>query len=498
MSVRKKVSGNSGWWASLLILVALVCVSCKAQKKESGPPVQKAVMAGSFYPADPKDLSTTVRGYLQEDRDRPMLGEIRAIIAPHASYEYSGVIAGKAYAALNHPFRRFIILAANHNNRTPFFKAAIPGVDAFETPLGRVKVSPVVGELMKKPEFSVVPQAFVSHVIEVQLPFLQVLYKDFEIVPIVLGNVSSEETSKFVQYIGALADKDTGIIVSSDLSHYHPYDDARARDGRCIQAIEADNLPEMSRCEACGLPAILILSEIAREKGWRPHVLGYANSGDSTGGKESVVGYSAIVFDDLNFPESRPDTPTPAAAPVAAGSGAPETLLKLARSTIESLVRTGSSPTLSPSGNQRKRACFVTLKKEGELRGCIGDIRAEKSLSECVRDNAINAAANDRRFSPVKEDELGNLKIEISVLSEPRIVQKDSPQGLLDAIHTGSDGVILQRGNSAAVYLPQVWEQLPDKEKFLASLCRKGGMNELCWKDPDTRLEVFQAEVFGE
>jgi AmmeMemoRadiSam system protein A len=172
-------------------------------------------------------------------------------------------------------------------------------------------------------------------------------------------------------------------------------------------------------------------------------------------------------------------------------NGEREYLLKIARLTLEKHLSDGE--VFEPQiGNQRlwlKRGAFVTLKKAGQLRGCIGYIEPLEALIIAVRDNAI-AAANDPRFLPVTAAELGKIKIEISVLTVPEEVKfKDIKKG---------DGVIIKKGINSATYLPQVWEDLPQKEVFFGTLCQKAGLEADCYKEPDMDFYRYQAEVFGE
>jgi AmmeMemoRadiSam system protein A len=177
-------------------------------------------------------------------------------------------------------------------------------------------------------------------------------------------------------------------------------------------------------------------------------------------------------------------------------------LLTLARKTlthylsgkpIQELLKTKLSPAL-----MEKRGCFVTLEKKGNLRGCIGYIQPEKSLCECVMENAVNAATQDPRFPEVNSDELSAITIEVSALTVPEPLQIKNRKTLLQVLVPGRDGVILSNGWKKSTFLPQVWEHFPDKEDFLNALCEKGGMPRGCWEDEDTEILTYHAEVFKE
>ena len=177
-------------------------------------------------------------------------------------------------------------------------------------------------------------------------------------------------------------------------------------------------------------------------------------------------------------------------------------LLGLARLSIEQAVRHGRSLSLEPVDLSPKcrepRACFVTLTKDGVLRGCIGTLSAEGPLRDAVILNARGAAERDTRFPPVMPDELADLMIEISVLSEPRPLQFASTQELLDQLHPRRDGVVLHLDGRRATFLPQVWEGIADKTDFLERLCLKAGLARDAWREPEIAVEVYTVEAFAE
>jgi AmmeMemoRadiSam system protein A len=179
-----------------------------------------------------------------------------------------------------------------------------------------------------------------------------------------------------------------------------------------------------------------------------------------------------------------------------------EALLRLARETLSRLVRRQDPPgvdstALAPELTE-PRACFVTLTRQGALRGCIGHLSPKEPLWRAVVDNTRHASQYDPRFPPVAPAELAEIEIEISVLSEARILERDSPEALLAMLRPGRDGVILERGGQRSTFLPQVWEDLPDKVAFLERLCRKGGWEPDAWRDPDTRVWIYEVEAFHE
>lgn len=179
-----------------------------------------------------------------------------------------------------------------------------------------------------------------------------------------------------------------------------------------------------------------------------------------------------------------------------------ELLLGLARDSLERSLSGRGLPdvdeeALTPALRE-VRGCFVTLNKDSGLRGCIGHILPRAPLYRCVMQNAVSAALYDRRFVPVTYDELGDIDIDVSVLSVPQGLEFGSPRGLLDMLRPGVDGVVLEYQGRTSTYLPQVWEQLPDKQGFLSRLCLKQGSPANCWALPGVKVKTYQAFVFGE
>jgi len=457
--------------------------------------IQKSLVAGQFYPADSQELANYIDKLLKPIKEENAPEGVHAIVVPHAGYEFSAPTAAFAYRALGAKFRRLIILAVNHSRGVPPFRAALPSAQAFETPLGKIRVSSETATLEKNALFSKVPEAFSSHIIEVQLPFLQRKYQDFEIIPIVLNELNAKEVLELSSLLSPLLDEQSALIVSSDLSHYHPYDQAKELDTGCIKAIESINIGQANRCEACGIYAILVLLEIAKEKNWSAKILDYRNSGDVTGARGEVVGYSAIAF----FEAQKASKLSPNRSVEKGMLG--KDILKLSRQTLEGFIKTNQEvPQVKDSQRELevKRGCFVTLKKNGQLRGCIGSILPEQSIARCVVDNTINAAVNDYRFNRVEETELSSIDIEVSLLTVPEPLPHKDPQDLLQKLAPRKHGVILKKGMHSATFLPQVWDELSDKQEFLRHLCLKGGMSLDCWKDSETQILVYEAEVFTE
>ncbi len=454
--------------------------------------IRHSTVAGSWYPGDKRELINLLKNYFtflqyKTKNTRIPRDKIKALIVPHAGFMYSGLVAAEGFAMLSKNYSRVIVSGTNHVDRVYYNGFSVGLYDEYETPIGNVKVSPLVQQLVKKDGFDFHEKAHKSHIIEVELPFLQYKLKNFEIIPLISGFMDESLLDKTAKELSKYVDDSTLIVISSDLSHYHSYDEAVSLDLDCIKAIENLDYDKAKECEACGIFSILTLLKIAKQNDWKAKIIDYKNSGDIVGEKNAVVGYSTIVFYE---------------EPKATYSvSEKKALLRLAREKIESLfydkVVDIKDIKKNPKFNENL-GCFVTLNKNKNLRGCIGYIVGKAPLYECVLDNAYNAAFEDPRFNELNESELKDIEIEISILSKPKELSFSSPEELLAMLRPGIDGVIIKSGFYDATYLPQVWEQLPDKEEFLNSLCRKAGLDEDCWKSQGLNVFTYQAEVFSE
>ncbi|RUM47928.1 MAG: AmmeMemoRadiSam system protein A [Desulfocapsa sp.] len=174
-------------------------------------------------------------------------------------------------------------------------------------------------------------------------------------------------------------------------------------------------------------------------------------------------------------------------------------LLQIARQAIcGRLGMVVADDIMQSSVPDKEYGTFVTLKKNGQLRGCIGNLQASGTVADGVRQNAVHAAFNDSRFLPLTAEELPEIEIDISVLNQPKILEYSSAEDLISKLRPGIDGVILSLGMARATFLPQVWEQLPVAEQFLGNLCRKAGLAESAWKDSLLQIETYQAQCFAE
>jgi hypothetical protein len=431
----------------------------------STQPTRRAAVAGLFYPGTPSELGRAVDDALAGAAGRGAAGDVpKALIVPHAGYVYSGPVAAEAYARLE-PARgvieRVVILGPCH--RVPVRGLALPAAAAFETPLGTLRVdADAVRAIADLPQVVASAAAHAEeHAIEVQLPFLQRTLGDVAIVPLVVGAASADEVADVLERLWGGAE--TLIVISSDLSHYHRYEDAQAIDAATVRAILA-LAPELDHEQACGATPIAGLLEVARRRGLSPQLVDLRNSGDTAGDKRRVVGYASLAFFEDGATRDE------------YGDAHGRTLLKVARGSIREALGAGDAFRASDAWLAEPRATFVTLRQNGELRGCIGSLTPMRPLGHDVAANACNAAFNDPRFTPLALHELDVTEIEVSLLSMPVPVAFEDREDLFARITPGVDGVVLHVGGRRATFLPQVWEDLPSHELFFAHLLRKAGL----------------------
>jgi AmmeMemoRadiSam system protein B/AmmeMemoRadiSam system protein A len=474
-----------------------------------------AAVAGLFYPAAPAVLRAAVRGLL--DAQRPAGdGTPKVLVVPHAGYVYSGSTAARAYAVLRGAaagLRRVVLIGPAH--RVPVRGVALPAVARFETPLGAVDVDrPALDALAASPHVVVSDEAHAAeHALEVQLPFLQEVLGAFTVVPLVVGDAAPEAVAAVLERVWG--GPETLVVVSSDLSHYLPYDTARAVDAATLGQVLALG-PALDHEQACGATPINALLHIARARGLRPRLLAACNSGDTAGGRDRVVGYAALAFYGDAANAGAVDDGKAAHAGAVDGDGDPgpgatdhraqaaddaargDALLAHARHAIESLFgRPAGGALPQASFLDAPGATFVTLRRHGELRGCIGSLQPERPLREDVARNARAAALRDPRFAPLSGAELDGLSIEVSLLSAAQPLHFDDEADLLRQLAAERGGVVLEAGPRRSTFLPQVWEELPDPAEFLRHLKAKAGLAPDYWAD-DLRVSRYAVEKWSE
>lgn len=503
---------------SVVFMGLIIMISCRNKKAESAGPVvdmRKPAVAGRFYPGTPDALKNAVRYYLEDAQGAPVEGPV-ALIVPHAGYVFSGQIAADAFKQVEgKTFSTVIILGTNHTT-AGFRGASVWPKGAYRTPLGDVTVDEALAEKITAADerFAFRREVHTSeHSVEVQVPFIQTVLPNAQIVPIVVGSPDFELCRDLGRAIAKLIkDKSVLIVASSDLSHYPAYDDAVVTDRRVLEAIASleprrvtkviaeemrRGVPGLSTC-ACGEGPILAAMFAAKDlQATRAVVLSYANSGDTPlGDMDRVVGYGAVVLakgpgeTDISSLEMKEVEPT--SEPLTKEEK--ESLLHLARKTIDHYLTTDTAPLARPESARlyEKRGAFVTLENHGRLRGCIGHMMEDRPLCQVVGAMALQAAFSDRRFRPVTLDEWKDLSIEISALTPYQKINS------VDEIVIGRDGVLMRKRGRSAVFLPQVApEQGWDRNTMLEHLCTKAGLSADCYRS-GAEFYTFQAEVFGE
>ena len=451
-----------------------------------------AAVAGTFYPAEPAALSRLLGALLTDAVPSPGSSAPKILLVPHAGYVYSGPIAAQAYALLarwREPITRVVLLGPTH--RVAVRGLAAPTVSAFETPLGRVPVDrAALAQLADLPQVVASDAAHTAeHSLEVQLPFLQAVLGAFTLVPLAVGEARAEEVAQVIERLWG--GPETLIVISSDLSHYLPYARAQATDRATVERIlqlDAALVPQ----QACGALPLAGALHAARAHGLVPRLLDLRNSGDTAGDRSHVVGYCAIAFEPGAAHRS-----IAGADDSAAHAGLGRALLGRARNAIADALGLPTEPDPAHAGLAEHGATFVTLRRRGELRGCVGQLEARRALEHDVRINALAAAFHDHRFEPLAVDEYADLHIEVSLLSPAEALQVGSEDEALQALRPGIDGVILEWAGERSTFLPQVWEQLPTPREFLAGLKRKAGLPANFWAH-DVRLSRYRVRKFAE
>ena len=321
------------------------------------------------------------------------------------------------------------------------------------------------------------------------MPFLQKILNDFQIIPMVYSEADPQNIAKVLQ--PHLERNDSMLIISADLSHYLSYDEAYEMDKKTAEDIK--NGSALNQHQSCGATGINTAMILARQFGLIPHLLDMVNSGDTAGDKDSVVGYGAWSFekekeeiklegieleqDNLaNFARHNKDA-----------------IIDIVSKSLEKAILENSeySPNRDNYDNVMfdKGASFVTLEKNNKLRGCIGSVFSTMSIAEDLAKNAKSAALHDTRFNPVSKDELKDITFKVSLLTGFEEIKFSSYDDLLKQIKPKIDGLLIKDGKRQGIFLPAVWEDIPNKKEFLTELKIKAGLSPTYWSD---NIEIFR------
>jgi len=490
--------------------------------------VREPAVSGSFYPGGSKELSETVDELLKSASKHKIDGRLSALIAPHAGYKYSGPIAAESFKQVEGmDFETVVIVGASHRVRFEGISTYPRGY--YKTPLGKVQIDEKLSkqirnlfgyntqeisssEKEKEGNFSgtfrlnpqvgsAAPSGFyppahtIEHSVEVEIPFIQKVLPEAKIVPIIIGSHSADTIQKLsTVFTKIMKNPKYLLVISTDLSHYHSYSEAKKLDNSGLESIEkldSEGLLEKLKngetefCNSIGALSVVIS---AKSIGANAKLLMYKNSGDVTGDKsDGVVGYGAVAF---SLEENSPKK-----IELKFSDSEKREMLNIARKSIKKYIDKNEQIDIKPSNDKLTKKCgaFVTLKINGNLRGCIGYIDAIMPLYQTISQAAVAAATQDPRFKPVNKEELEEIEIEISVLSPLKPVDN------IEEIEVGKHGLYMRKEMSSGLLLPQVpTEQGWNRKQFLEGTCRKAGLPLDAWRSSGLDIYIFTAEVFNE
>lgn len=439
--------------------------------------ILKVTQAGVFYPADRDELLVMIAA-LSPDEESPY--KSNAIIVPHAGYIYSGMIAAKGYKYLNFEVENVFIIAPSHYVR--LYGTVTSSADAIETPLGNIRINNKIVEELHQDfgvEFSA--EAFSrEHALETQLPFVQKFAPHSAIVPLIYGCENFANISKIIERYDNGAN---AFVISSDLSHFYPARENIRMDTYTASLIESNETANFESDNACGAVGICALLDYAKKKGNTLIRLGLTNSSKVTGDTSSVVGYGSWFMFEGSKNEFIKKYYT-------------KQVLEICRKSITAgLHKSSFTPGNYPCVLDESGACFVSLTSAGRLRGCIGSVIAHRPLIADLIKNAYSAAFADPRFKPLTPDELYEIDIEVSLLSAPEKLIFNTETELMEQIVPRRDGIIIRDGNYQAVFLPCVWEQLPDKTEFIQALKEKAGLDKSYFSETFSAFRFSAVEL---
>ena len=500
-------------------MLALLCVGCGKQQTQAAE-VRQPTANGRFYHGSATKLKASVRSYLKNAERRVKGERVVALMAPHAGHIFSGQTAAWAFKQIEGTrYSTVVLIGCPHTMRVK--GASVYPKGAYRTPLGDVPIDETLAQKITQAseQIGFTPGAHArEHSLEVELPFLQVVLTKLKIVPILIGYGDNIPEVVADAVTGAIGDReDVLIVASSDMTHYPSYEDACRIDRETLRAIGTFSVEKVREviakhpprsvpnlaCVMCGDRAVLATMMIAEKLGAnRAMVLDYSNSGDSPIGRpEQLVGYGAAAFvknrgsgiGDRGS-EFRPPPAGPRLfAPLT--RDAQKELLRLARQAIVARIEGKGFPAVKPKTPEllHCRGVFVTILKDGRLRGCIGHHMDDEPLYQLVPKMAVTSAFGDWRFKKLRKDELDRIKIKVSCYT-CRVYRAQS----IDEFKVGEHGIIMLKGRSGSTFLPEVAVQQGwDRKTVLEQLCRKAGLAPSAWKQ-GAAFHLYKTQRFGE
>ncbi len=471
----------------LLLIILFLSTSTFSQNKRA------SVYAGQFYDQRPRVLAEQIDSFLEQAKKKShKTGDLRVLIVPHAGYSCSGAVAAAAYKQVQGlDYKTVVIVGTSH--RREFRGCSIYPEGGYETPLGIAQIDKTLAQkIALNSGFGFNPSAHqAEHSIEVQVPFIQRVLPQAKIVPILMGAPTQDTVLTLADSLTrTISGTNILVVVSTDLSHYYSKSKANTIDAQTITLLKRFDtealLQKFQQGEniMCGGGGVVSSLFYTKNFGSAAiEILQYADSSMTCGPPSEVVGYMAAAL----YSESvRPEE--------ALREEEKKELLRLARTSIKNFLKGNKSVAYSPknSGLLLERGAFVTLKKDGALRGCIGFSSPVAPLYQTIIQAAVLAAVRDPRFNPVTSAELKDLEIEISVLTPLKKINN------LELVEVGKHGLFISKGSRSGLLLPQVpvennWTRLT----FLEQACLKAGLPKDAWKS-GTELYVFTAIVFHE
>jgi AmmeMemoRadiSam system protein B/AmmeMemoRadiSam system protein A len=475
-------------------------------------------VAGSFYPDNPDELGSVIKKLMAQAGQTEIRENVRAIIVPHAGYIFSGEVAAAGFASIGDykQYENIFIIGSSH--RANFPGASIYHRGDYITPLGKVKVNREIAKILtsENEHISYYREAHEGeHSIEVQLPFIQMLFdKSISIIPVIIGTNSIATCEAIAGSLKPWFTSRNLFIISSDFSHYPGYRDAVRVDRNTSDALITGNSSKFLRTlrmnmslgitglstSMCGWTAALTLMELASgDEALVFNHICYRNSGDSQyGDRSSVVGYHAIALVDKSFSSKSGGVPEEEHKPGLFNLSKEEkkTLLSIARRAIKNRLE-GISPA-QPESNQltpilrENCGAFISIYSNDSLRGCIGQFMSDEPLWKVAGNMALSSAFHDSRFPPLTKEEYSSVSLEISVLTPLRKIEN------IEEIIPGKHGVYIRKDSSSGTFLPQVAEGKGwTREELLGYLSRdKARLGWDGWRDAE--IFIYEAIVFGD